>query len=61
MDIYFHELYAECVREIIFGYLMRPERKEEIKKIVEQNFPRVELFQARLSETHFDLDIERLQ
>ena len=61
LDVYLHELDAECVREIIFGYRMLPEKKEEIRRIVQSDFPHTQLFQAKLSEAKFDLDIRKLQ
>ena len=58
LDMYFHEIHPECVKEIIFGYLMKTEHRKEISTIVEQYYPHVELFEAQPSETSFDLDIK---
>lgn len=56
-DIYLFDLPPEVFVEIIFGLLMSPSVKKEIADIVEDRYPDIELFETRLSETDFDLDI----
>ncbi len=56
-DIYLFDLPPEVFVEIIFGLLMSPSVKHEIAAIVEDRYPHIELYEAKLSETDFDLDI----
>jgi hypothetical protein len=58
LDRYFHDLPPECVKEIVFGYLMEQSTIDEILGLVDERYRHVELFEARPSETRFDLDIE---
>jgi hypothetical protein len=47
----------ECVKEVILGYRMPEDTRQEIAKILERKYPRTVLYQALLNETQFDLDI----
>lgn len=57
-DIYVFDFPPECLKEIVFGHSMKPELKKEMSNIVEARYPQVELFEAQLSKTVFDLDIK---
>jgi hypothetical protein len=57
-DIYLFKFPSECLKEIIFGYQMKPEKKLEISDIVENHYSHAKLFETKLSETAFDLDIK---
>lgn len=48
---------SESLREIVFGYQMSRELRLNITNVVADKYPDVELFEAKLSETEFDLDI----
>ena len=56
-DMYLFNLPPEVFVEIIFGLLMSPNVKNEIATIVEGRYPHIELYEAKLSETDFDLEI----
>jgi hypothetical protein len=55
--IYLFDMPPEVFVEIIFGLLMSADVKHEIAAIVEERYPHIELHEAKLSETDFDLDI----
>lgn len=52
-----YELPLECVKEIIFGYQVNPKLKRRAIDVVKAQLPWVDLFDAKLSPTLFDLDI----
>jgi hypothetical protein len=56
-NIYLFDLPQEVFVEIIFGFLMPPNVKDEIAAIVANRYPRVDLYETKLSETDFDLDV----
>ena len=47
----------ECVKEVIIGFRMKTDKRDEIIKIIDNEYPDAKLFLAALSETDFDLDI----
>lgn len=56
-DIYLYELPGESLREIIMGYLMPKPLKKNISQIAGRKYPHAQLFEARLNDSEFDLDI----
>ncbi len=56
--IYLFDFPTECISELIFGYQMEDILKEQIVEITEQRYKNAVLFEAHLSETDFDLDIQ---
>jgi len=56
-DVYVFNFSPECLKEIIFGYRMSTDSKQKIVNLVENRYPNLKIFEAHLSETHFDLDI----
>jgi hypothetical protein len=57
LKIYLFDLPPKVFVEIIFGLLMSPNVKHEIAAIVEDRYPHIELYETKLSEGDFDLDI----
>lgn len=57
LNIYLFDLPPEVFVEIIFGLLMSPNIKHEIAAIVGNRHPHIELYETKLSETDFDLDV----
>ena len=57
LNIYLFDLPPEVFVEIIFGLLMSPNVKHEIAAIVKDRYPHIELYETKLSETDFDLDV----
>lgn len=57
LDIYLFKFPPECLKEIIFGHQMQASLKQRTSDIVSGRYLNVELFEAHLSETNFDLDI----
>ena len=57
LDIYLFNFPPECLREIIFGCQMSATNKEEIAAAAKNRYSRVELYEARLNETDFELDV----
>lgn len=56
-DIYLFKFPQECLKEIIFGHQMQPVLKQKVSDIVERQYSHVELFETRLNDNDFDLDI----
>jgi hypothetical protein len=59
-DVCLFKFRKECVKEIILGPMMDPAKKQEFVDLVAAEYPHVKLFEATLSETEFDLDINPL-
>lgn len=57
LPIYLFKFPPECIREIIFGRLMKRRLMRKISDIAKRLYPNAELFEARLNETSFDLDV----
>lgn len=57
LDIYLFKFPPECLREIIFGHQMQQTFKQKISDIAVKLYPNVELFETRLNEAEFDLDV----
>jgi hypothetical protein len=49
----------EVFAEIIFGHWMPQDKRAEILAIVQDKYPQIELYEAKLNETDFNLDILR--
>jgi len=60
-NIYLYSFPSEALREIIFGHLMSKHLRNRIREIASEGYPSVELFDAHLSKTDFDLEIRRLK
>lgn len=58
-DLYLFDLPPEIFAEIIFGHWMPQDKRTEIVAIVQAKYPQIELYEAKLNETDFDLDIVR--
>jgi len=56
-ELYLFDLPPDIFAEIIFGIAMSAEKKREIAAIVKAKYPDVELYEAKLSQTDFDLDL----
>jgi len=56
-EIYLFELPPEIFTEIIFGRWMSQREKDEIASLANKKFPKIEVYEARLNETGFDLDV----
>jgi len=57
MAIYLFGFGKECVREVIFGIQTEEGVKKEVIDLVNTHYPHVELFQSKLNDNSFDLDI----
>lgn len=58
-ELYLFDLPPEVFAEIIFGHWMLQDQKREIAVIAKEKYPQIELWEAKLNETKFDLDIVR--
>jgi len=58
-DLFLFNFPADCLREIIFGYQMPANSKGNIAEVARNRYPGVDLFEAQLNETDFDLDVAR--
>jgi hypothetical protein len=56
-NVYLFDLPQEILVQVIFGFLMPPNVKDEIAAIVKDRYPHIELYETKLNETDFDLDI----
>ncbi|WP_332420285.1 DUF2971 domain-containing protein [Vibrio metschnikovii] len=54
------ELPSSCYKEIIFGYQMDKKDQNEIKEIVLEKFPTIEMYQAEASASKFMIKIKRI-
>lgn len=61
LDIYLFKFPQESLKEIIFGHQVQADLKRRISEIVKRQYSQVELFETRLNETDFDLDVIRYQ
>jgi hypothetical protein len=57
LDIFLFKFPPESLREVIFGHLMQQTLKQKISEIAKKLYPNIELFETRLNETEFDLDV----
>jgi len=57
VPIYLFDYPKECLTEVILGVLTKETVKREIVAILETHYPHVKIFQAKISESTFDLDI----
>ena len=57
--MYLFEFPPDCLKELIFGFRMTKENRSKIVQIVAPKYPDIELYEAILNETSFDLDIVR--
>ena len=57
IDVCLHRFPPECLMEIIFGSLLAVPKREEITRIITNNYPKVKLYESRLSLSEYDLDI----
>jgi hypothetical protein len=55
LDIYLFDFPKECLKQIIFGSLMKSDEKREIAEITNSLYPNIELLEAIPSETEFAL------
>lgn len=56
-EIYFFDLPPEIFTEIILGHWMSQREKAEIVTLAKEKYPQIEVYETRLNETDFDLDI----
>ncbi len=56
-ELYLIDLPAEVFAEIIFGHWMSQDKKGEIAMIAKEKYPQVQLYEAKINETDFDLDL----
>lgn len=55
--IYLYKFPSDCLKEIILGHLMPQGLRSKISQLVATQFPHAELFEARLNDSEFELDI----
>lgn len=56
-DICLFEFPPECIKEVILGHQMPPDKKHSIVDLVARKYPDAALFQAALSDDSYDVDI----
>ncbi len=56
-DLYLFDLPPEVFTEVILGHWMTQDKKTEIVATVQDKYPQIEVYEAKLSETDFDLDV----
>jgi hypothetical protein len=56
-DIYLFDLPPNIFTEIILGHWMAQREKDEIVALAKEKYPQIEVYETRLSETNFDLDV----
>jgi hypothetical protein len=56
-DIYLFDLPSDILTEIILGHWMSQPEKDEIATLAKEKYPQIEVYEARLNETNFDLDV----
>lgn len=52
---------SDCVTEIILGCQMDKLKQSEIREVLKDKYPLAKLYQARLSDTKFDIDINEVK
>ena len=58
---YLVEFPVECVKEVILGCQMPMEKKKGISAIVAGKYPSAKVYEAKISATEFDLDINEFR
>lgn len=56
-EVYLFGLPPEVFKEILFGQQMSRRDKDEIATVAKDKYPNIELYQAQLNDTDFDLDV----
>ena len=56
-NLYLYEFPPGCLKEVIFGMRMPRDRRLQIMKLVRERYENVQLFEAVLSDEHFNLGI----
>ena len=56
-DIFLFDLPPDILTEIIFGHWMSQPEKDEIATLAKEKYPQIEVYEARLNETDFQLDV----
>jgi hypothetical protein len=56
-EIYLFDLEPDIFTEIILGHWMSQREKDEIAALAKEKYPQIEVYEARLNETDYDLDI----
>lgn len=59
--MYLYDVPREAFVEIIFGYRMSNELKKRVATLGRERYPNLKIFEARLHQTDFDLDIQPYQ
>jgi Protein of unknown function (DUF2971) len=59
--LYLFKFPKECVKEIVFGYKISEQNRNEIAEMVSKTYSEVELFETRLNDTKFNLDVISLK
>ena len=60
LPIYVRDFPRESVNEIIIGHRMPPGKRVTLLSILRAEYPTTHIFETRLSETDFDLEIQKL-
>ena len=56
-SIFLFKFPPDCLTEIVFGIRMQDDLKRHLTRVIKQQYPHVKVFQAKLNQERFDLDI----